>query len=499
MTQADAPDAARGLILIRTHFVDDRIVEMFRRFGAGGDYDVMVAVDETAGPIESSGLPKLSMTLDSCVRLGLNVAFEQPMWRCGDYLFYHALALKQGYDRYWSIEYDIALNFCDPLEFFRFFDRKADEEYLSTFLEVAGSEWPWRASAERRFPVVYASGFALVRLSARAVARLFERRRFEAARLAEARLDAERHWPNDETFVSSAAPEMGMSMADLNKYGEFYSPKTLMRGGVWHPAQLPAPNGKIYHAVRTGAAYLRSVNSYYEFDLRDFFTWADRDLPEFGDVAARVLATRLAKISDDPAAVFGPEGALDEIASQFQEPRVAAALLRAFARQRMRLCLEAVQFGRIATPMARTQAFDNVALGRSAWQSSFSRRSGARDPRRDAEGGNDGNRETEYGFHTGYQDKPWWAVDLGAETLVRLIRLFNRPQAEHKLSGFEVATSLDFVTWTTFYAHSPKERGMLFERPIEVTADPPVCARYVRVQLMRRGVLHLAEIEVLKA
>ena len=85
----------RGLILLRTHFVDERIAEAARTYAAGGDYDVMIAVDETAGEIDALGLPKLSLSLNSCVRLGLNVAFEKPLWRCGDYLFYHALALPR--------------------------------------------------------------------------------------------------------------------------------------------------------------------------------------------------------------------------------------------------------------------------------------------------------------------------------------------------------------------------------------------------------------------
>ena len=70
---------ARGLILLRTHFVDAGIAELARSYAAGGDYDVMIALDETAGEIDAHGCPKLSMSLNSCVRLGLNVAFEAPL------------------------------------------------------------------------------------------------------------------------------------------------------------------------------------------------------------------------------------------------------------------------------------------------------------------------------------------------------------------------------------------------------------------------------------
>ena len=52
MTPGRASAAERGLILIRTHFVDDRIAAMAGAFAAGGDYDVMLAIDETAGPVD---------------------------------------------------------------------------------------------------------------------------------------------------------------------------------------------------------------------------------------------------------------------------------------------------------------------------------------------------------------------------------------------------------------------------------------------------------------
>jgi hypothetical protein len=490
---------SEGLILLRTHFVDARIAELARRYGASGEYEVMIAVDETAGPVDAHGLSKLAMTLDSCVRLGLTVAFEQPFWRCGDYVFYHARAQRPGYKHYWLIEYDIALNFADPLDFFRSIDRLAREDYLTTFLETAPSDWFWRKAAARRFPVVYSSGFALVRLSGAAVDRLLERRRFEAARLAASARPPGKHWLNDEAFVSSAANELGLPMADLNAYGDFYTPTTLMRGGVLRPDQLPAPDGKIYHAVRTGASYLAAVNSYYEFDLKDFLTCADADLPEFAAAATRMLSKLLARTPDDPLAAFGPAGPLSRAAAHFRDPRVADALLRALAKRRLRLCLEAIQFGRLDFPLGRGECFDNLALGRPAWQSSTSPRSRKRSLRREAEGGNDGDRESRFGCLTAQQENPWWAVDLGAEREIRRVRLFNRPLSGQRLRGFVIEASPDFLIWTTAYAHDGADMEALRARPVEIVFERPIAARYLRVRLPRKGALHLSEIEAMRA
>ena len=182
MREPDALSAeGRKLILLRTHFVDDGVERMARAFSADGDYDVMLAIDETTGPVEARGLTKMSMTLDSCVRLGLNVAFRKPLWRCGDYVFYHALALDRGYKLFWSIEYDVVINFEDPLDFFRFFDARASEDYLCACLRLAETDWYWYRSAARRFAVVNHALFPLVRLSSTAAKQLLRRRQFEVS------------------------------------------------------------------------------------------------------------------------------------------------------------------------------------------------------------------------------------------------------------------------------------------------------------------------------
>jgi hypothetical protein len=250
--------------------------------------------------------------------------------------------------------------------------------------------------------------------------------------------------------------------------------------------------------VRTGASYLGAIKSYYDFDLKDFLAWANADLPEFAPAATSVLAKLLAGAPDDPRAVFGPDGPLAAIETQLRDAHVADALLRALAQRRLRLCLEAIQFGRLDIPIGRGEAFDNLALGRPAWQSSTSPRSRKRSLRREAEGGNDGDRESVFGFLTAQQENPWWAVDLGGEHWVRRVRLYNRPQAEQRLRGFVIETSSDFMGWTTVYAHDAADARLLRARPIEIAFDPPVAARYLRVRLPRKAALSLNEVEVLR-
>ena len=486
----------RALILLRTHFVDARVLALARAYAAGGDYDVRIALDETAGEIDSGGFPKLSMTLNSCVRLGLDVAHDKPMWRCGDYLFYHALQLETPYPRIWSIEYDIAINLADPLDFFRRLDAEAGEDYLTTFLQIAEPSWIWRKAAAKRFPVVYSSGFAVVRLKREAAAKLWALRRHEAARPRGGEVFSDDVWINDESFVSSAIPDLGLKMADINAYGEVYSKATLKREGVIHPADLPAFDGKIHHAVRTGSAFLSAAASYYDFDVAAFLNRAEADLPGFLPAATQVIFRALAKIPDDPATLLA---ALGTALAPFEDPRRAEALLRALARRRMRVCLEAIQFGRVAPNIGRGPAFDNIALGRPAWQSSVSPRARHRDLRLDAEGGVDGDRDVEFGFHTAQEDGPWWAVDLGGVHALAGVRLFNRRMHPGRLRGFEIEGSADFLHWESWFVHDEGAPEILRDDPIVLALHPPREARYLRVKLRRKGVLHLVEVEAIRA
>ena len=491
----------RGLILLRTHFVDDRLAETARRYAAGGDYDVMFAVDETLGPVDCREFAKLSLSLDSCARLGLLVSVDKPLWRCGDYVFYHALELASGYRYVWSIEYDVCVNFADPLEFFRYFDARAQEQALCANLQVAPPDWWWRKIAARRFGVVYMAHFPLVRMTPAAIAGFYARRKLETRRVQSLPPPHEDHWPNDESFIASCAHEIGAPIADFNAYGGFYASDTFAHELLLHTRDVPPPDNRIYHAVRSGASYLSGCRSYYKSDLQRLLDLGDDGFPrdELVDVLTEQLALRLGKLADDPLGLFGQDGALAAFAPHFARATVASALMRALGRARMRVTLEAIQNRRLGGDIAPTPEHDNVALGRSAWQSSISARSRGRDLRLDAEGGNDGDRSVEYGFHTRSENGPWWAVDLATHYSVRLIRIFNRKLVEQKLRGFIVEVSTDFLTWRPVYVHLPRDRELLYADPIEIAPAAPVEARYVRIRLPRVGVLHLVEVEVYKA
>jgi hypothetical protein len=132
----------------------------------------------------------------------------------------------------------------------------------------------------------------------------------------------------------------------------------------------------------------------------------------------------------------------------------------------------------------------NLALHRPAQQSSRSQWSRPADP----QGGVDGVKTGAYGFHTEYEPKPWWAVDLQQVAELDELRIYNSRRAPEAARTIQVWLSTDGVSWTRAYAHD----GSLFggaDGPLQVRLAGRR-ARHVRVQLAHTDYLHLNEIEV---
>jgi hypothetical protein len=142
----------------------------------------------------------------------------------------------------------------------------------------------------------------------------------------------------------------------------------------------------------------------------------------------------------------------------------------------------------------------NLALGKSAEQSSrsiWSRGSGTED---DAVGALSGKLTGRYQFHTSQEQDPWWCLDLGEAVPVVEIRLYNRCETESlaaRLLPFTVLVSLDRSKWSEVYRQAdgpaPGVGGAL---PLIINFGFAALVRYVKVQKAGFGVLHLDQLEV---
>ena len=115
-------------------------------------------------------------------------------------------------------------------------------------------------------------------------------------------------------------------------------------------------------------------------------------------------------------------------------------------------------------------------------------------PAEDASGAVDGKTDEPWGFHTGEDERPWWQVDLGAPVKVGRIVVHNRPEHEDRTKDIQVLLSQDGKAWSAFYSHDGKVFGN-GDRALAVPGKGAE-ARFVRVQLPRKGYLHLNEVQV---
>ena len=115
----------------------------------------------------------------------------------------------------------------------------------------------------------------------------------------------------------------------------------------------------------------------------------------------------------------------------------------------------------------------------------------------EARGGNNGTITGCYGFHTDYEYRPWWEVDLGEIYPITRIRVFNRLGATaSRANNLEIFASSDAQSWNKVHSNGGAQFGGADGLPLMVEFVPPRSARFVRLQLDSQDFLHLDEVEV---
>jgi hypothetical protein len=134
----------------------------------------------------------------------------------------------------------------------------------------------------------------------------------------------------------------------------------------------------------------------------------------------------------------------------------------------------------------------NIALNKPASMSSVSIWSNPDD----AQGGNNGNIDGGFGFHTDHEPAPWWQVDLLEIHSINEVRIFNRVnQCSERARSLKVMLSLDGIAWETVHDQGGNNFGGFDGRPLRVLL-PQTLARYIRLQLSEANYFHLDEVEV---
>jgi hypothetical protein len=122
----------------------------------------------------------------------------------------------------------------------------------------------------------------------------------------------------------------------------------------------------------------------------------------------------------------------------------------------------------------------------------------------DAAGGVDGKKTGAYGFHTTYQNDPWWQVDLEDSYALGRVVVYNRNESQGLMErnlGMRILVSQDGQDWQMVFAHTgPAFGGAKDGRPLVVDlTGRQIAARFVRCQVPHAASFHLDEVEIYPA
>jgi hypothetical protein len=261
---------ASGVILLRTHKIDPLIELYLQRLRNETGWHVCLALDSLRdGHNRSVAAEHVQITQQVLAELEV---FTTPdsLWRCGDYALYAAQMLYPNAPFFWMLEPDVRLNLQNLGDFFHLFSRHPEYDLLAALFAPAGDEWPWSAMMRPFAENSYRCFYPVVRVSARALDYMLEKRRALSRRFVAERRTAQ-GWPNDEVFTATELQRGHFRCADLNCTGiQFYSPDTFNFDKPFAASRfdLIPPDGKIYHPVLASSDYLQKVRRMLE-DVRN--------------------------------------------------------------------------------------------------------------------------------------------------------------------------------------------------------------------------------------
>lgn len=254
-------DAGKPVILLRTHYLDEAVLDLYHELETRSGLPVCLLADQTGTRWSyPEGVPAVSITLDGLAALGLPLT-RRTLWRCGDYGLYAAAAALPDAPFFWIVEHDVRFRVPDLAGFFAS-PAWGEADLLASHLRPARGRWPWYHSMAGVVDQVWRCLFPVVRVSRRATALLLAERQRLGGLFA---TDPDRfggEWPNDEAFVASTLAAHGCALVDMRVAapGSYTDAFFLFHGG-FHPAELPLmpPDCGLVHPVLRGGALLRKL------------------------------------------------------------------------------------------------------------------------------------------------------------------------------------------------------------------------------------------------
>ncbi|MCJ2133983.1 polysaccharide pyruvyl transferase family protein [Methylobacterium sp. J-026] len=257
------------MILIRTHFFDEKVLSLAQNLSGGGKYEVAILADHRSWEFPTGDWPVISVTWDNVNALGLKTdGMSDVLWQCGDYGLYIAREKFPQVKYFWLFEYDVVVHAPNIAEILEKFDQVSMADLLAPEIRRVDENYVWSRCVSRTFPILLRCAFSLVRVSAPALDAMRRCRhqlteRYSLGDFKWCEEEGIPSWPNDEVLTTTATYLAGLTISDFNdvvsdSYDEYsFSTNDLLH----HPSDLinQACDGKIYHPVRWGRHYLNGA------------------------------------------------------------------------------------------------------------------------------------------------------------------------------------------------------------------------------------------------
>ncbi len=452
----------RYAVLFKTHLWDDysrRQLDRLRSICRLGTIFIFKDQTKSFESVDASE-QVINASEGQCHALGLPL--NPPMnlfWYNNDFPLYFLFSRQAEFDYYVSIEYDVgcSVDLDDLIQRCQ----KDGLDCLAEPIRTPISEWHWASTGRDVYGAdepLHHSLFCFAVFSKRAVATLYKRRQEIGTRLHAGAISA---WPYGELFMATEIANAGLSTRSLGAFCDVsrydWWPPILERGFV----ELTAP--ALAHPALDERRYIGSLLK-FETDLSAYF---------------------------DPASVL--RNRLDLCDRDIYVPLLFAELRK----RRLSHLITRLQTEVAESDRERLHAHFNVARGKRATQSSLSPWSKIADIHADAMGAVNGTITGGYGFHTGEDETPWWMVDLETVQAITEVRLFNRLDVRHRARNVSIWFSRSLSEWQQVYKRREvTDFGGADGQPLCVIFATPQPARFVRVQLDERSLLHLDEVQV---
>ncbi|MBQ7705616.1 MAG: hypothetical protein IJT73_09355 [Selenomonadaceae bacterium] len=269
----------KTLMILGTHFVDENVISEYRKMKNTPGVDAVLAIDNTNPKIEFQSRVEDKIFFDTSVKCFFfdsklhdefqlhhfiengEQNFKKNMYENGDYRFYYFRKYFPDYDYYWMIDYDV---FCNAENYAGFLEKFADNRadlLIQGLAETKKSDegflknLDWLYNDEDK---IYQGLFAVVRLSARAIDFLYQKR-LELGKIFRNSAAQFKQWVFCEVFVPTALINGGFICENLNEERVKFLPHIYLNDERF----FLQPDNHLYHPVKSVKAEIEKMKKQY--------------------------------------------------------------------------------------------------------------------------------------------------------------------------------------------------------------------------------------------